>query len=182
MTSITLIENEPPLIPIKTDKAGRRRLSPEHKEALLDTFESSSMSGAQFAKKYGLVYPTFASWVKKRRESRARIEEVLKNPEGFRKIGERRSIKLDCTPMSLTRNVLILETYERKGEDKTIISAPLPPALLVRKYFNSIAPLKHHYRKILRPAPSVSSGSNLQSSLRDQHSAQYDERLDGSGG
>ena len=57
-------------------------------------------------------------------------EEVLKNPEGFRKIGERRSIKLDYSPMSLTQIILILETYEKKGEDKTIISAPLPPALL----------------------------------------------------
>jgi len=74
MTSITLIKNEDPLIPIKTDKAGRRRLSHEHKEALLDAFELSSMSGAQFAKKYGLVYPTFASWVKKRRESKIKME------------------------------------------------------------------------------------------------------------
>ena len=81
MTSITLIENEAPLIPIKTDKAGRRRLSHEHKEALLDAFESSSMSGAQFAKKYGLVYPTFASWVKKRRESRASIEMASPSPD-----------------------------------------------------------------------------------------------------
>jgi hypothetical protein len=61
MTSITLIENEVPLIPIKTYKAGRRRLIREHKVALLDTFESSAMSGAQFAEKYGLVYLTFAS-------------------------------------------------------------------------------------------------------------------------
>lgn len=81
MTSITLIENEAPLIPIKTDKAGRRRLSNEHKEALLDAFESSSMSGAQFAKKYGLVYPTFASWVKKRRESRASIKMASPSPD-----------------------------------------------------------------------------------------------------
>jgi len=81
MTSITLIENEPSLIPIKTDKAGRRRLSPAHKEALLDAFESSSMSGAQFAKNYGLVYPTFASWVKKRRESRASTGIASSAPE-----------------------------------------------------------------------------------------------------
>lgn len=81
MTSITLIENEPSLIPIKTDKAGRRRLSLAHKEALLDAFESSSMSGAQFAKNYGLVYPTFASWIKKRRESRASTEKTPKSSE-----------------------------------------------------------------------------------------------------
>jgi len=81
MTSITLIENEAPLTPIKTDKAGRRRLSREHKEALLDAFEVSSMSGAQFSKKYGLVYPTFASWVKKRRESHAGIKKESSPPD-----------------------------------------------------------------------------------------------------
>ena len=48
---------------------------------MLDAFESSSMSGAQFAKKYGLVYPTFASWVKKRRESRAGLEMASPSPD-----------------------------------------------------------------------------------------------------
>ena len=92
MTSIALIENGLPLLPIKTDKAGRRRLSSEHKEALLDAFEESSMSGAQFSKKYGLVYPTFASWVKKRKELKENqesgssslnrfVEVALKNEE-----------------------------------------------------------------------------------------------------
>jgi len=98
MTSITLIENEAPLIPIKTDKAGRRRLSREHKEALLDAFESSSMSGAQFAKKYGLVYPTFASWVKKRRESRAGLEMATPSPD---------FVELDLS--SPDRNTLTIE-------------------------------------------------------------------------
>jgi len=70
MESITLIENDVPLIPITTDELGRMRLSPEHKEALLDAFERSSMSGLGFARKYGLTYPTFASWVRKRKEAK----------------------------------------------------------------------------------------------------------------
>jgi len=69
MESITLIENDAPLIPITTDELGRIRLSPEHKEALLDTFERSSMSGLGFSRKYGLTYSTFASWVRKRKEA-----------------------------------------------------------------------------------------------------------------
>lgn len=69
MESITLIENDVPLIPITTDELGRIRLSAEHKEALLDAFERSSMSGLGFARKYGLTYSTFASWVRKRKES-----------------------------------------------------------------------------------------------------------------
>jgi hypothetical protein len=43
MESITLIENEAPLIPITTDELGRIRLSPEHKEALLDAFEQPAL-------------------------------------------------------------------------------------------------------------------------------------------
>ena len=54
MESITLIENEVPLTPITTDQLGRIRLSMEHKEALLDAFERSAMSGLGFARKYGL--------------------------------------------------------------------------------------------------------------------------------
>lgn len=69
MESITLIETDVPLIPITTDELGRVRLSPEHKEALLDAFDRSSMSGLGFARKYGLTYSTFASWVRKRKES-----------------------------------------------------------------------------------------------------------------
>ncbi len=69
MESITLIENDVPLIPITTDELGRIRLSAEHKEALLDAFERSAMSGLGFARKYGLTYSTFASWVRKRKES-----------------------------------------------------------------------------------------------------------------
>ncbi len=74
MESITLIENDIPLIPITTDELGRIRLSPEHKEALLDAYEQSSMSGLGFARKYGLTYSTFAAWVRKRKDARHKSE------------------------------------------------------------------------------------------------------------
>lgn len=53
---------------IRSDRRGRMLVSPEQREALLDEFERSGLSGMAFCKLHGLVYPTFASWRKKRRE------------------------------------------------------------------------------------------------------------------
>jgi len=53
---------------IRTDRRGRMLVSPEQREALLDEFERSGLSGMAFCKLHGLVYPTFATWRKKRRE------------------------------------------------------------------------------------------------------------------
>lgn len=61
---------------IKTDRLGRIRIKPQHREALLDKFEQSGMSGQQFAKLHGIKYTTFASWNQKRRRSRATYPEV----------------------------------------------------------------------------------------------------------
>jgi hypothetical protein len=53
---------------IRSDRRGRMLVSPEQREALLDEFERGGLSGMAFCKLHGLVYPTFASWRKKRRE------------------------------------------------------------------------------------------------------------------
>ena len=48
---------------------GRRvRVSRERREAILDEFERSSLSGADFARLHGIKYPTFAGWILKRRK------------------------------------------------------------------------------------------------------------------
>lgn len=47
---------------LPTDRRGRVRVSPERREALLDEFEKSGLSGAQFARTVGLKYQTFAYW------------------------------------------------------------------------------------------------------------------------
>lgn len=52
---------------IKTDRLGRIQVKPEHREALLDKFEQSGVSGQQFAKQHGIKYPTFANWRQKRK-------------------------------------------------------------------------------------------------------------------
>ena len=55
---------------LKTDTGGRVRTSPERREAVLDEFERSGLSGMRFAAGYGLKYPTFAGWVLRRKKQR----------------------------------------------------------------------------------------------------------------
>ena len=55
---------------IKTDRLGRMRTSAERREMLLDEFEQSGMSGAEFAKMIGVGYSTFAGWRQRRAKER----------------------------------------------------------------------------------------------------------------
>ena len=52
------------------DGRGRVLVPKERREALLDEFERSGLSGVKFARLAGIKYPTFASWASKRREAR----------------------------------------------------------------------------------------------------------------
>ena len=63
---------------LKSDSRNRVRTPRERREALLDEFERSAMSGAQFAELTGIKYQTFANWVQKRRRQRRQrvVEEV----------------------------------------------------------------------------------------------------------
>jgi transposase-like protein len=63
---------------LKTDRLGRVRTPVERREALLDEYERSGMSGQAFAGHYGIKYQTLASWVQKRRRERAGREAVEK--------------------------------------------------------------------------------------------------------
>ena len=51
---------------LKTDKRGHIQFPRQMREDLLDRFESSGMSGSEFAKFYHISYSTFATWRKKR--------------------------------------------------------------------------------------------------------------------
>lgn len=48
---------------IKSDRVGRTRYSAQHKQEVLDAFESSSLSAPAFAQQCGIKYPTFAAWL-----------------------------------------------------------------------------------------------------------------------
>ena len=55
---------------LKMDTQGRVRISRERRKAILDEFERSGVSGAQFAKLAGIRYSTFAGWVSRRRRAK----------------------------------------------------------------------------------------------------------------
>jgi hypothetical protein len=56
---------------LKTDSRGRIQTPPERREALLDEFERSGLSGRRFAEMVGVVPVTFSAWVCQRRRKRA---------------------------------------------------------------------------------------------------------------
>ena len=53
-------------VALKTDALGRVHTPPEQREALLDAFHQSGMSGAAFARLHGIRYQTFMGWCQKR--------------------------------------------------------------------------------------------------------------------
>lgn len=63
---------------LKTDALGRVTLPKEKREALLEEFARSGLSGQKFAKHYGIKYSTFASWIRKRRHARGEYPEGIK--------------------------------------------------------------------------------------------------------
>lgn len=54
---------------LKTSVLGRVKTGTRQREAMLDEFERSGLSGTRFAAVAGVNYQTFASWVQKRRRA-----------------------------------------------------------------------------------------------------------------
>lgn len=57
---------------LKVDALKRVHVPKARREAILDEFERSGLSGAAFAKLHGLKYGTFATWSLKRRKQASR--------------------------------------------------------------------------------------------------------------
>ena len=56
---------------LKVDVTGRVWTPREQREAVLDEFERCGLPATEFAAHVGVKYPTFASWVQKRRKDRS---------------------------------------------------------------------------------------------------------------
>jgi hypothetical protein len=69
---------------LKTDVLGRVRTPKARREALLEEFERSGVSGKKFAALVGVNYQTLASWVQKRRKARGQYSLPGKKPEALR--------------------------------------------------------------------------------------------------
>lgn len=73
MTSMTEPKEKDALL--KTDRLGRVCLTRERREALLEEFEKSGLSGAEFAGLIGVKYTTFSGWRQRRDRERKSVSE-----------------------------------------------------------------------------------------------------------
>jgi hypothetical protein len=64
---------------LKTDCKGRIRFPARMREQLLDEYERSGMSGAEFAAYYNIKYPTFATWRQRRKREQKKAVKEGKN-------------------------------------------------------------------------------------------------------
>jgi len=86
---------------LKADALGRVRMPKEKRELILDRFEESGMTGQAFSKHIGVKYPTFASWIQKRRRERGEYR-ALEDPAGetsislFEAVVDQPSISSPC--------------------------------------------------------------------------------------
>ena len=53
---------------VKQDKLGRYRTSRSQREAMLAEYDGSGMSGPEYAEYIGVKYPTFATWLQRRKQ------------------------------------------------------------------------------------------------------------------
>lgn len=58
---------------IRTGADGRLRFSPQHRDALLEAFQTSGQTAMAFARQHGVKYQTFIAWQRKRRENPAAV-------------------------------------------------------------------------------------------------------------
>lgn len=72
----------------KRDALGRVKVPKAHREALLDEFERSSLSGVQFARASGVHYQTFAWWVQQRRHARGEYARKPRVPSAALRLVE----------------------------------------------------------------------------------------------
>lgn len=55
---------------LKVDEVGRVQTPPEKRRQIVEEFERSGMTGAQFARHIGVKYPTMMAWVQAQKRER----------------------------------------------------------------------------------------------------------------
>ena len=68
---MTLANTDNPAELIRSDRRGRLLVRAEQRAAILQAFDSSSLSAMAFCRHHGLSYSTFATWIQKRRKENA---------------------------------------------------------------------------------------------------------------
>ena len=78
-----------PTVSVTVDSKGRVRATRDQRRVILEEFERSGMSCAEFAKRTGLKYPTLAGWLQRYRRDKVkgrsrpvRLLEAVVEPAG----------------------------------------------------------------------------------------------------
>ena len=83
---------------LRADERGRVRVPVERREELLGEFDRSGISAMRFAKLAGVKYATFANWLHKRRQIKARGQEGQDQTPGGAAAGQSSAA---CRPVRL---------------------------------------------------------------------------------
>ena len=86
---------------LKTDRRGRVRSTQQQRDAVLDAYEASGLSGPDFSRVHGINYQTFATWRQKRREQR--------ESEAAKALGQQAITLVEVTPAKQTAHYLRIE-------------------------------------------------------------------------
>ena len=116
-------------IAIKTDRLGRIKLSRDHREALLNEFDSGEMSGIQFAKLHGINYTTFANW----RQNRNKLKRKSKaaKPRSTRSESPQSFSEVEVTQQAKCRVALHVKlSHGETVQMHQVEQAPLLAALI----------------------------------------------------
>ena len=113
---------------VKMDALGRARTTKEQREAILDAFDQSGLSGPDFARLHEINYQTFATWRQKRRRERGEYPEAPESSQSPQKPLESFTLVEAMVETPGSSETLILEL----GKDaRLIISEPSQVPLVV---------------------------------------------------
>ena len=111
---------------LKMDARGRVQVTAERREALLDEFERSGMSGAGLAKHYGIKYSTFAYWIQARRRKRHPSTQSGKNQ--FLMVSVGASTPSNGLTVELSRGVTLKVTTPEEARLAAVLIESLSPS------------------------------------------------------
>ena len=73
---------------LRTDVLGRVKWTREQREAILDEYEASGLSGPKFARARGINYQTFATWRQRRQRDRGPSLRGGQSPRQHRRFSD----------------------------------------------------------------------------------------------
>ena len=129
---------------LKTDVLGRVHTPKARREALLEEFERSGVSGQKFAALVGVNYQTFASWVQKRRKARGQYPLPEKKPVARARVPE---------ALRLVEAVIASESIKEAGGSGVALCLQLPGGARVEVHDARQAALAAELLRALAAAP-----------------------------